>query len=67
MVSEGIDWGWMGMDQVRQTRKEGMGRGLKKSIRVRQGTAKSSVGSSQLEDQEVGLTKIKINKIYLFF
>ena len=23
---KGLDWGWMGMDQVRQTGKEGMGK-----------------------------------------
>ena len=48
-----MDCGWMGVDQVRQNRREGMGRGLKKSIRVGQGTEKSLVGSSQLEGQEV--------------
>ena len=55
-----MDCGWMGLGQVRQNRKEG--RGLEKSIRVGQGTEKSSVGSSQLEDQEVSPK----NK-YLFF
>ena len=55
MVGEGMDCGWMGLacllGQVGQNRKEGLG--LEKSIRVGQGTEKSSVGSSQLEDQEV--------------
>ena len=55
---KGLDWGWMGLEQVngkagRGGGGGGDGRGLKKSIRVRQGTGKCSVGSSQPEDQEV--------------
>ena len=46
-----MDWGFLWLGQVRQNRKEG--RWLEKSIRVGQGTEKTSVGSSQLKDQEV--------------
>ena len=41
-----------GMDQVKM-RMEGRGEGWKKSIRVAEGPGRSSVGLSQLEDQEV--------------
>ena len=51
---KGLDWGWLGLEQVNgKAGGGGDGRGLKKSIRVAEGTRKSSVGSSQPEDQEV--------------
>ena len=44
-------WLWGGSGK--EDGEGGEGRGLEKSIRVGQSTEKPSVGSSQLEDQEV--------------